>query len=113
MFILLYGMSGSGKSTISREIYEYLMAKHITCTVIPMDYFYKEGPQTSFDVPDAFDFQKLRHCIITLQHNRPYTIYEYDYETYTYNKQKAYTLYNSKVILIEGLYANYCRFLLL
>jgi uridine kinase len=106
-------MSGSGKSTISREIYDYLMEKRITCTVIPMDYFYKEGPQPSFDVPDAFDFKKLRDCIATLQNNRPYTIYQYDYEMNTYMKHKAYTLYNSKVILIEGLYANYCRFLLL
>ena len=60
MFILLFGMSGSGKTTISIELQNFFYQHKLKTTVLPLDYFYKVGPQESFDVPDAFDWKKLK-----------------------------------------------------
>ena len=113
MYILLYGMSGSGKTTISKELQSFLHTHNITSTIIPMDYFYNVGEQKSYDVPDAFDWKKLRTCLHILEKNEPYTLYPYDYTTHTYEKHLNHTIYNSDVIIIEGIYSNYAKFLFL
>lgn len=113
IFILLFGMSGSGKTTISIELQNFFFSHKIKTTILPLDYFYKVGAQESFDVPGAFDWTKLVECVSHLQNLRPFTLYPYIYETNVYNKSQPHTVYPSDVVIIEGLYANYCRFLLL
>lgn len=109
--ILVYGMSGSGKTTISYELKEYFKQQNLNTTILPLDYFYKVGPQKSFDVPDAFDWKKLQVCINHLNHNQPYTLYPYIYETNVYDKSKPTTIFKTSTIIIEGIYANYAEFL--
>lgn len=113
MFILLFGMSGSGKTTISIELQNFFYQHKLKTTVLPLDYFYKVGPQESFDVPDAFDWKKLKQCLICLSKKQPYTLYPYVYEKNVYDKTVPITVYTSDIIIIEGIYANYARFLLL
>lgn len=113
MFILLYGMSGSGKTTIAEELQHFLNLQNITSTIIPMDYFYKVGKWESFDVPDAFDWNRLKNCLITLRKNEPYTLYPYNYNTHSYEKHLNQTIFNADVIIIEGIYTNHAKFLFL
>lgn len=51
IFCIVYGMSGSGKTTISTEMARYLLNKQMTTSVIPLDFFYKEKYPYSFDEP--------------------------------------------------------------
>jgi len=62
-FFLVYGMSGSGKTTISTEMARFFLNKQQTSSVIPLDFFYKEKYPYSFDEPQAFDWRRLMGVI--------------------------------------------------
>ena len=57
--IVLYGRSGSGKTTIAKELSSFLSRKHITNSIVSLDHFYKESYDGSFDTPDAFHWERL------------------------------------------------------
>lgn len=112
MFILLYGMSGSGKSTIARELADALRKHAISSTIVPLDMFYKESYEGSFDSPDAFDWERLRFTIHRLTHLHHVFLPRYCYETKQYTMSSdCIELRPASVILIEGIYANYCDFI--
>ena len=66
-FIIVYGISGSGKTTVSRQIKNILLENSVHCEILPLDNFYKEGERDSFDVPDAFDWDRVHACIEKLK----------------------------------------------
>jgi uridine kinase len=62
-FIVLYGRSGSGKTTIAKEISSVLSSKRISNSILSLDSFYKESYEGSFDEPDAFHWERLEFVI--------------------------------------------------
>lgn len=112
-FIIVYGISGSGKTTISSQIQNILLENGVHCEILSLDNFYKEGVRDSFDVPDAFDWDRIHSCINTLKQNNQYDIREYRYDICHYTDAIKDRIYPCKVLIIEGLYANYCRSVLL
>ena len=113
MYVVIYGMSGSGKTTISQELQNYLEENSITSTILPLDLFYKEGNIESYDTPKAFDWKKLWNCLYALYKNRPYTLHHYNYSLSQYQLNSPIIVQNADVIIIEGIYAHYAKFLLL
>jgi uridine kinase len=112
MYILLYGMSGSGKSTIARELANTLKEFNISSTIISLDMFYKESYEGSFDTPDAFDWSRLEFTIHRLSHFHRVYLPKYCYETKQYiQSSNCIELKPAKVIIIEGIYSNYCDFI--
>ena len=113
LFFLIYGMSGSGKTTISTEMSRFFLNKRITTSIIPLDFFYKEKYPYSFDEPQAFDWRRLMAVIYKLKLNKEVILHPYNYETKLYDTTRKHIIYPSNILIIEGIYANYCRFLLL
>lgn len=113
-YVLIYGMSGSGKSTIARELAEICGQHEISSTILSMDMFYKESHKGSFDCPDAFDWKRLQFTIYRLQHFHRVFLPQYSYKTQQYNHTNSSECIEVKpanIIIIEGIYANYCDFL--
>jgi len=85
----------------------------VSHTILPLDLFYKVGHIDSYDVPRAFDWNKVKDCIDSLRRGTSYTLYHYDYSTSSYDVDKAIQVHPSDVIILEGIYAQYAKFLLL
>ena len=110
---LVYGMSGSGKTTISKELSNYLFNKKVSSSIIPLDFFYKEKYESSFDTPNAFDWNRLIQTMNELKANKKVILHPYNYQTKVYDTDRSFTFFPTDIVIIEGLYANYCKFLLL
>lgn len=106
--ILLYGRSGSGKTTISRELQTFLKERYISCSVMSLDSFYKESYEGSFDTPDAFHWERLSFSLKQLQKQSTIYLQSYDYATKQYLPHTSEAVYPSDVLIIEGILANYC-----
>lgn len=113
IIVIIHGLSGSGKSFVSKELQKFLEADNIASTIIPLDFFYKIGFLDSFDVPKAFDWDRIKLCIQTLKQNKTFTIHPYDYTKYSYIKNVRIPLKPAPIVILEGIYANYAKFLLL
>ena len=107
------GPSGSGKTSIASKIVSIL---NVPWTVlISLDNFYK--PLTSeerqrafaneydFDEPDALDLDLAYQCLLNLKEGKKTNIPVYSFVEHNRIPGKFITIYNSSVILLEGLYA--------
>ena len=107
------GPSGSGKTSIASKIVSIL---NVPWTVlISLDNFYK--PLTSeerqhafdneydFDEPDALDLDLAYQCLLDLKEGKKTNIPVYSFVEHNRVPGKFITIYNSSVILLEGLYA--------
>lgn len=101
------GGTGSGKTTITREIVKRL-GKSVT--VLTHDSYYKarhdltyeERTQLNYDHPNAFDNDMMAEAIADLRNGKAIEVPIYDYTIYD-RTENTMTLRPTPVILVEGI----------
>jgi len=102
------GGTGSGKTTVVREIFNKLGPKDVT--VITHDSYYKdrshlamsERAKVNYDHPDALDTQLLVEHIKMLQAGMPIDVPIYDFSLHTRRTEHVH-MYPGKVVVVEGI----------
>lgn len=106
-FIGVTGGSGSGKSTVARNVIETVGPEQVT--YIQQDSYYKDlghlpfevRSQLNFDHPDAFDNQLFIQHLAALKKGQAVEQPLYEFKTFTRIGSK--TVEPRKVILVEGI----------
>lgn len=106
-FIGVAGGSGSGKSTVARNVLETVGPEHVT--YIQQDSYYKDlshlphevRAQLNFDHPDAFDNTLFLEHLQALQRGESVEQPLYDFKSYT--RVGSRTIEPRDVILVEGI----------
>lgn len=109
LVIGIAGGTGSGKTTVVKEIINLLSDKEVV--VIPQDSYYKDNSHLSleerlelnFDHPNSIDFDLLIEQIETLKSNRSIEQPVYSYLTCSRSTTESVYIEPSKVIIIEGI----------
>ncbi|VDK14843.1 Uridine kinase {ECO:0000255/HAMAP-Rule:MF_00551} [Oenococcus sicerae] len=107
MIIGISGGSGSGKTSIARDIYEHL--KNQSVAIMPQDAFYNDQKEmtmverkaVNYDHPNAFDMDLLYQDLLKLKQNKAVDLPIYDYEHYT-RSDKSLPMQPARVIIVEG-----------
>ncbi|HJG49139.1 MAG TPA: uridine kinase [Limosilactobacillus ingluviei] len=102
------GGSGSGKTTVSKAIYENLRGQSIQ--IINQDTYYndqadmtmEERKSVNYDHPLAFDTALLIEQLDALRHNQAVEMPVYDYKEYT-RSQATVHVEPQDVIILEGI----------
>lgn len=108
LLIGITGGTGSGKSTVSKEIFKSIHEKKIT--VIEQDSYYKdqshltfeERIKTNYDHPLAFDNELLVQHLKDLMDNKAIEKPIYDFEKHT-RKEETITVEPKDIIILEGI----------
>ena len=106
-FIGVTGGSGSGKSTVARNVIQTVGPEQVT--YIQQDSYYKDlghlpfevRSQLNFDHPDAFDNQLFVQHLAALKKGQ--TVEQPLYEFKTFTRTGSKTVEPRKVILVEGI----------
>jgi len=102
------GGSGSGKTTVTKSIYDFFQGHSIA--MIEQDYYYKdqsdipyeERLETNYDHPLAFDNDLLIEHIQTLQNREAIEKPVYDYTVHT-RAERTIPVEPKDVIILEGI----------
>lgn len=102
------GGTGSGKSTVSKEIYRSIKEKNVT--IIEQDSYYKdqshlafeERIKTNYDHPFAFDNDLLISHLNLLLEGKSIEKPIYDFEVHT-RKKETITVCPKDIIILEGI----------
>ncbi|MFM2275349.1 MAG: hypothetical protein RL211_1221 [Pseudomonadota bacterium] len=104
------GGSGSGKSTVTREVLASIGPEMVT-VVIQDDYYCDQTPmspedrrKTNYDHPDAFDWSLMVQHVQALCRGEVVEMPTYDF-TQDNRSSKTITVQPAPVIVIEGLFA--------
>ena len=108
LIIGIAGGSGSGKSTVARNVAELLTTSSVA--FIDMDAYYKNFPQLTLDErrklnwdhPDAFDYDLLCQHLEALSHRRPIDKPEYDFVTHL-RRSQTIRIEPADVVVIDGI----------
>ncbi|HBN45490.1 MAG: uridine kinase [Candidatus Marinimicrobia bacterium] len=108
ILIGIAGGTGSGKTSIAREIIKEFTTGEVT--VIQLDSYYKdldsmpleERNQQNFDHPDAMDFELLHKHLSSLMQWETVNIPSYDFSTHTRKKESA-QIDPHHVLVVEGI----------
>jgi uridine kinase len=108
LVIGIAGGSGSGKTTVVKEITKKLCGRVV---VVPQDSYYKdlshlpleERKKVNFDHPSAIDFDFLCQQIAELKAGKTIEQPVYSYLTCTRSKTETVTVEPADVIIIEGI----------
>lgn len=108
ILIGITGGTGSGKSTVSKEILKSI--HKVNVTTIEQDSYYKdqshltfeERVKTNYDHPLAFDNNLLLKHLKDLLNDKPIEKPIYDFERHT-RKRKTITVYPRQIIILEGI----------
>ena len=108
LIIGITGGTGSGKSTVSKEILKLIQKKNVV--TIEQDSYYKdqshlsfnERVKTNYDHPFAFDNDLLIKHLKDLLNNKPIEKPIYDFERHT-RKEETITVNPKEVIILEGI----------
>lgn len=108
LLIGITGGTGSGKSTVSKEIFKSIPEKKIA--IIEQDSYYKdqsnlsfeERVKTNYDHPFAFDNELLIQQLKDLMNNKPIEKPIYDFEKHT-RKKETITVEPKDIIILEGI----------
>ncbi len=106
-FIGVTGGSGSGKSTVARNVLEKVGPEQVT--YVQQDSYYKDlshlpfdmRAQLNFDHPDAFDNALFSEHLAALKEGKTVELPLYDFKTYTRVGSK--TIQPRPVIMVEGI----------
>lgn len=106
-FIGVTGGSGSGKSTVARNVLEKVGPEQVT--YVQQDSYYKDlshlpidmCAQLNFDHPDAFDNALFSEHLAALKEGKTVELPLYDFKTYTRVGSK--TIQPRPVIMVEGI----------
>lgn len=115
LLVFIGGQSASGKSTIAEEIKKKLGDR---AAILSMDHYYKERPEgvdpdvyrqtTNFDTPEMIDFNLfIEHLRQLLQKNTVNSPI-FSFISNQRDKNKTETIHPSEIIIIEGIFAQYC-----
>jgi uridine kinase len=104
------GGSGSGKSTVTREVLACVGAAHVA--VLMQDDYYldqsalslQERCKTNYDHPDAFDWPLLMQHLQALQNGCAIPMPVYDFTVHNRSKNTV-IVKPAPIIVIEGLFA--------
>lgn len=102
------GGSGSGKTTVSRAIYNELKGQNIQ--IITQDTYYNdqaemtmaERKRVNYDHPLAFDTDLLIKQLSALRNNQSVEMPVYDYKAYTRSKETVH-VEPTAIIILEGI----------
>lgn len=108
ILIGITGGTGSGKSTVSREILKSIHEKNVA--TIEQDSYYKnqshlpfeERVKTNYDHPFAFDNDLLIQHLKDLLNNKSIEKPIYDFELHT-RKDETITVIPKEIIILEGI----------
>ena len=108
LIIGIAGGSGSGKSTVARNVAELLTTSSVA--FIDMDAYYKNFPNLSLDErrklnwdhPDAFDYDLLCNHLDLLSRRKPIDKPEYDFVTHLRRPQSVH-VDPADVVVIDGI----------
>lgn len=108
LLIGITGGTGSGKSTVTKEIFRSIHEKKIA--VIEQDSYYKdqshltfeERVKTNYDHPFAFDNELLIKHLKDLLNNKPIEKPIYDFEKHT-RKKETVVVEPRDIIILEGI----------
>ncbi|MBU5310959.1 uridine kinase [Tissierella carlieri] len=108
LLIGITGGTGSGKSTVSKEIFKSIHEKKIA--VIEQDSYYKdqsnltfeERVKTNYDHPFAFDNELLIQHLKDLMNNKSIEKPIYDFERHT-RREETITVEPKDIIILEGI----------
>jgi len=108
LIIGIAGGSGSGKSTVARNVAELLTTSSVA--FIDMDAYYKnftslsldERRQLNWDHPDAFDYDLLCSHLEALSKRKAIDKPEYDFVTHL-RREKPIKVESADVIVIDGI----------
>lgn len=108
LLIGIAGGTGSGKSTVSKEILKSIHRQNVV--IIEQDSYYKdqshlsfeERVKTNYDHPFAFDNDLLLKHLKGLLNNKPIEKPIYDFERHT-RKEETITIYPKEIIILEGI----------
>lgn len=106
------GGSGSGKSTVTREVLASI-GPDMAAVVMQDDYYLdqtdidpEERPKTNYDHPDAFDWPLMMQHVQALRRGEAIEMPEYDFALHN-RSSKTITVKPAPVIVVEGLFALY------
>jgi uridine kinase len=106
------GGSGSGKSTVTREVLASI-GPEMAAVVMQDDYYLdqthlspEERCKTNYDHPDAFDWPLMMQHVQALRHGKAIEMPVYDFSVHN-RSSKTITVKPAPVIVIEGLFALY------
>src|SRR5437868_4817006 len=108
LIIGIAGGSGSGKSTVARNVADLLTTSSVA--FIDMDAYYKNFPDLSLDErrklnwdhPDAFDYDLLGDHVEALSRRKPIDKPEYDFVSHL-RQRRATRVQPADVIVIDGI----------
>ena len=108
LIIGIAGGSGSGKSTVARNVADLLTTSSVA--FIDMDAYYKNFPQLSlgerrhlnWDHPDAFDYDLLCQHLESLSRRRAVDKPEYDFVTHL-RRPQTIRIEPADVVVIDGI----------
>lgn len=110
----LAGRSGSGKTTIAKDIAEHFGLAN--CATIPIDMYYKdlshlpleERKKCNFDDPSSIDFGLLSEHLTQLKQGNSIEVPFFDFQTMTRKELSTPTLVHpKKMVIVEGIFALY------
>ena len=108
LMIGIAGGSGSGKSTVAKNVAELLTTSSVV--FIDMDAYYKNFPELSLDErrrlnwdhPDAFDYDLLYEHLDALSRRQPIDKPEYDFVTHLRRAERT-PIEPADVVVIDGI----------
>ncbi|OQX84504.1 uridine kinase [candidate division KSB1 bacterium 4484_87] len=108
ILIGIAGGSGSGKTLVSKRIYDEIGSDKVT--IIQQDSYYKdlghldleERKKQNFDHPDAFDNKLLFDHMIELLSGHEVEVPQYDFKNHT-RKKETEKVSDNVVIVLEGI----------
>ncbi len=115
LIIGIAGGTGSGKSTVVRQITKILGDNDVV--VIPQDSYYKDNShlpleerlELNFDHPQSVDFELLISQLNNLKKGIPVDQPIYSYLTCSRSKEDSVRVNPSKVIIVEGILIFTCE----
>lgn len=115
IIVLVAGSSGSGKSTVVKEMIEQIGVD--VCTLVPLDMLYldqasisaNDRAEINFDHPEAIDWEELYYVVRSLQEGNDVKLPFYDFSTHTRIKEKATPIFSRKIVVVEGIMVLWSR----
>ncbi len=108
LVIGIVGGSGSGKTTIAKELYKSIGKK---CIIISQDDFYVEVPSNTnlvdynFDDPNTINFDKMIDIIRKIKNEKEYiTMPTWNHVKHCLQSEEVINCTNINVIIVEGLF---------
>lgn len=110
--LLIAGPSASGKSTLAKNLGNYIAGKGHSQAVFALDNYYRDlshlpeeqRAQYNFDRPEAWEYERILQDVQMLKNGQPAEMPIYDFHTHT-RSSKTQWLQPYDYMIFEGLFA--------